>query len=132
MTDVTELGATTVPYAFADAAGHVFQIGKMPADMLAVQGAYAAPGTQVIAGEARLALDYILNGAITQRPANPTTLTGMKLLNVPNPATVTIAGVNPQAVTDGEVDLEFTQPGTYSVVVSAWPMLDATFSVTQP
>ena len=80
----------------------------------------------------QLSKNYVSNGVITPRPTNPTTLSGMKLLSVPNPATVTIAGVNPQTVTDGEVDLSFTQPGTYRVVVSSWPMLDATFMVTQP
>jgi hypothetical protein len=56
----------------------------------------------------------------------------MKISNVPNPSAVTIGGDEPVMVTDGEVELEFTQPGTFDIKVSSWPMLDVTFSVTVP
>jgi hypothetical protein len=108
-----------------DGTGRILYTGHVPDSMLKLQG------DNVVAASANVKTDYILNGAVTPRPTNPTTLSGMKLLNVPNPSTVTIAGVNPQTVTDGEVDLEFTQPGTYTIVVSSWPALDATFTVTQ-
>jgi hypothetical protein len=121
---------TPVDYVVADATGKIIIKGRVPFFMLEAQPLQT--GQSIVQGDADPATDYVLKGVITPRPANPTTLTGMKLLNVPNPSTVTIDGVNPQQVTDGEVDLSFTQPGTYTITVSSWPMLDASFRVTQP
>src|SRR6266571_3682962 len=124
MTD--EVGAAQTAYVFADADGRIYQTGSMPRRMLEQQKHMPA-GHRVVEGEGSAQADYVLGGAITPRPANPTTRSGTKLLNVPNPSSVTIDGENPHQVTDGEVDLEFTQPGTYTVTVSSWPALDATF-----
>jgi hypothetical protein len=117
-------------YAVSDSTGKIMVTGLIPQFMIAAQP--IPTGGALALGVADINADYVLNGVITPRPVNPTTLTGMKLLNVPNPSSVTIDGVNPQQVTDGEVDFTFTQPGTYTVVVSSWPALDATFKVTQP
>lgn len=127
MTEPTDL--TQTPYVIADTKGEITLSGLIPAFMVSLQPLEA--GQSIVLGEGRHGVDYVLNGVITPRPANPSTISGMKISNVPNPSTVTIDGVNPQTVTDGEVDLSFTQPGTYAVVVSSWPMLDATFKVTQ-
>jgi hypothetical protein len=120
---------TNVPYVEADSTGKIIVTGTIPPSMIALQKPPA--GGSVVEGAGNPATQYVANGAIVARPANPSTLSGMTISNVPHPSTVTIAGANPQTVTDGVVDLSFTQPGTYAVVVSAWPMLDATFSVTQ-
>ena len=130
MSDDTPLDYTMTQYVIAQANGQITGTGNVPAFMV---GAQTPPqGGSIVIGVANWATDYVLNGAITPRPANTATISGMTISNVPNPSTVTIAGGSPTTVTDGEVDLSFTQPGTYTVVVSSWPMLDATFQVTQP
>ena len=128
MTD--DVDSTQTAFAVADATGKIVMAGTIPAFMIDTQP--MPDGGSRAVGKATLDKHYVLNGTILERPANPTTITGMKLLNVPNPSTVTIDGASPHQVTDGEVDLSFTQPGTYTVVVSSWPALDATFQVTQP
>jgi hypothetical protein len=121
---------TLTRYVIADATGKILGNGNIPAFMLADQ--VLLPGGSHVLGTGDTTTQYVTNGVITARPPNPTTLSGMQLSNVPNPSSVTIDAANPQQVTDGEVELSFTQPGTYTIVVSSWPMLDATFKVTQP
>jgi len=136
MTDIIENAAEEVPphtrtaFAMADATGKLTVTGVVPYSMIADQT--PPEGGSLALGHAEHGKHYILNGTIMERPPNPTTRVGMKLLNIPNPSSVTIAGEGPHQVTDGEADLEFTQPGTYEVVVSSWPMQDAVFEVTQP
>ena len=131
MSDTAEtIDTTMTAYVAADARGAIVVSGVVPRWMLDAQ--IPPQGGTIVIGQGRARTDYIANGAITPRPANTATISGMTISNVPNPSTVTIAGGSPTTVTDGEVDLSFTQPGTYTVVVSSWPMLDATFQVTQP
>jgi hypothetical protein len=120
---------TMTAYVAADATGAIQYTGIIPQFMIAAQVPPA--GGAIVLGTGNAATDYVASGVITPRPANPTTLSGMQLSSIPNPSTVTIAGGSPTTVTDGEVELSFTQPGTYDVKVSSWPMLDADFSVTQ-
>jgi hypothetical protein len=121
---------TQASFVVSDVMGRIVMTGEVPQAMLADQPLVA--GQTIVAGVGHWDTDYVSNGAILPRPANPSTISGMTISNVPNPSTVTIDGVNPQTVTDGTADLSFTQPGTYTVVVSSWPMRDATFTVTQP
>jgi hypothetical protein len=123
------LDYTQTVFAVADSTGLITMIGSVPAFMISAQT--TPTGGSLVLGAANLTTDYVLNGVITPRPANPTTISGMQLSSIPNPSTVTIAGESPTTVTDGEVELSFTQPGTYDVQVSSWPALTATFSVTQ-
>lgn len=129
---------TQVFYVLAGSDGRLHQIGKMPRWMLPAQDAIAPAGGHVleVPEDADLEQDYADSSTtpwtVKDRPANTAAIDGMKISNVPNPSTVTIDGGEPATVTDGEVDLEFTQPGTYVIKVSSWPMLDATFTVTEP
>lgn len=125
-----ELDHTLTDYVVVDAKGDIVHTGSVPAFMVDSQPLEA--GQSIVVGKGQHGVHYALNGAVVPRPANPSTLSGMKISNVPNPSTVTIDGENPTTVTDGEVDLSFTQPGTYKIVVSSWPALDAVFEVTQP
>ena len=52
----------------------------------------------------------------------------MVVRNVPSPATV-IIGLDRYPCDDGEADLEFTQPGTYDVIISPLRHLPKTFKV---
>jgi hypothetical protein len=128
MTDAS-VDYTMTDYAVVDQTGAIQHYGRVPQFMVAMQP--LASGQSVALGAGTAATSYGSNGVVVPRPANPTTISGMQLSNVPNPSTVTIAGGSPTTVTDGEVELSFTQPGTYDVQVSSWPMLDAVFSVTQ-
>lgn len=130
MTDPTQIN-----YVFFETAtGRILQIGSMPSSMLGLQEGFVPSTTTVLETDdlASLYTDYILNGAVTPRPVNPSTLSGMTISNVPNPSGVTVGTDAPVTVTDGVVDLSFTQPGSYTVQVQSWPMLDAVFTVTQP
>ena len=74
---------------------------------------------------------YILNGQVVDRPENPTTVSGQILENVIVPTTVIINGVSYES-NESTVELEFNQPGTYTVKIVAWPYLDKEFSFENP
>jgi hypothetical protein len=70
------------------------------------------------------------NPTPTERPASPVTRTDLTLHDVPNGATLWINGVSYPA--EGEVELQFTLPGTYSLRVECFPYLDWTDEVVIP
>ena len=84
----------------------------------------------VVEGEYDNRTNYILNGRPTERPASPVTRTDLTLFDVPNGATLWINGVSYAA--EGEVELEFPLPGSYSLRVECFPYLDWTDEVAIP
>lgn len=74
---------------------------------------------------------YVANGEVLDRPANPTTVSGLTLNNVPVPATVFIDNV-PYETSESTVEIEFSFPGTHKVKVVAFPYLDAEFEIENP
>lgn len=74
---------------------------------------------------------YAHNGKLTVRPANPATLDGMTLRNLPH-GTIVHINDTPYVCDDGYAELEFTQPGKYKVRVECWPYLDKEFTVENP
>jgi len=74
---------------------------------------------------------YVKDGVATARQANPAKLTGLSITGLPKPSVVTVEGVD-YDVTDGQADLSFDQPGTYTVRVSSWPYLNKEFKVENP
>lgn len=75
---------------------------------------------------------YVLNGEVTDRPENPTTIAEFVLSNVPVPSTIKINDATYEAY-ESEVELSFSQIGTYTVkVISPWPILDKEFQVENP
>jgi hypothetical protein len=117
-----------IEYVAADAAGQILYYGSVPPFMLESQTVPA--GGELVEGVGRAETHYVRNHAIAERPVNPATLDGMTLRSLPAPCTITIQGTE-HACTDDHCELEFTQFGTYTVRVSAFPWLDATFEVTQ-
>jgi hypothetical protein len=115
-------------YVVADAGGRIQFYGSVPAFMLEYQ--VAPEGGSVLTGAGAPETHYVQGGAIVERPANTATLKGMELQNLPVPCTITLDGTD-HACTDDSCELSFSHAGTYQVKVSAWPMLDATFEVTQ-
>ena len=70
-------------------------------------------------------------GVVRDRPAQDSTLNGMTLSGLPKPCTVLINGAA-YDVDDGIAELSFNQPGTYHIVVRAWPYLDKEFDIENP
>ena len=83
----------------------------------------------LVEGEADFLTDYVLNKVITHRPANPAVLTGKALTALPIPCTIKINKIAYDCK-DDHADLNFVYPGTYTIVIVAFPFLDATFTVT--
>jgi hypothetical protein len=119
---------TMTDYVVADAGGRIGVHGTIPAFMLASQ--VLGEGEQVALGRGTRETHYVASGALLVRPPNSATLDGMTLKNLPVPCTVTVEGVAHDC-TDDHCDLSFSHAGTFAVTVSAFPMLDATFEVTQ-
>jgi hypothetical protein len=116
-------------YVLADSAGRITQVGQMPRFMIDKQVPPA--GGSLVIGKGHWDTDYVSGGVIVPRPANPGALDGMTLKNLPAPCTITLEGVD-YACTDDTCELSFSHAGTFSIKVTpAWPMLDATFEVTQ-
>jgi hypothetical protein len=126
---------TQTDYTIVDSTGRVQQIGSMPAWMLADQDAHVPEGGRLLPGSADFYADYADSSTtpwtLKPRPQNPAVLRGMTISDVPSPSAVTVGGDEPVTVTDGEVELSFSHAGTYTVVVSCFPWLDASFTVTQ-
>lgn len=125
-----------------DSTGFIIRVGSCPETMVDLQ----KQGSEfVLAGEANLYNDYILNGVVTARPTQSTSITGTTLL-ANGVATVTISGIlnptvvntivppgananNTIVVTDGTLVFSTTYPGTYIFTLSKFPYLPITYSV---
>ena len=102
--------------------GRISSYTVMPAYM---DGGDDAPGLVVLEQPAPGA--YVLDGAIAARPANPTILTDTLLNGLPQPCTIAINGTVYHCA-DDHADLSLP-PGEYRITVSAWPYLDANFTL---
>lgn len=111
---------------YFDASGRCVCIAnvELPADGLDL-------GMTAVYDEADLGASdiYLLKGGICQRPANPSQLTGMTIVDIPQGSTVEIEGQS-YTVDDGVAELSFSLPGPYVVRVLSFPALDAVFEVT--
>ncbi|MFW6855396.1 hypothetical protein ACODYM_29315 [Burkholderia gladioli] len=115
-------------YVMADETGLIVGKGSVPSFMF---GAQVPPaGGSLAVGDGNPDLQYVSGQAIVDRPANPATLDGMTLKTLPVPCTINVEGVDHACDAD-HCDLSFSAAGTYSVVVRAWPAVDAVFEVTQ-
>lgn len=117
-------------FTIADKSGRIVVSGSVPPFMIDDQP--IPDQGDIVSGIGDPNTQYVRGGALAARPANTARLKGMTIRDVPNPSTVSVDGGETHLCTDGTVELHFTQPGTYQVVVSSWPLLDAIFSVTQP
>jgi hypothetical protein len=71
---------------------------------------------------------YVLDGVATERPANPATLDGLTLNNLPVPCKIVINSTYYDC-TDDTAELEFDYAGTYKVIIEAFPYLNAEFEI---
>lgn len=109
--------------SFYNARGEIEGFLSAPQDVLDLN----TPGRQWVEGRIDREIYYIDGGELTARPINPTTLADATLIDVPGNSIISINGVDYPCDEGGEVELEFDQPGTYSIVVKCWPYLDAEF-----
>lgn len=127
--DQPSLDYTMTSYVAADATGRIMCAGNVPSFIYEAQ--VAPQGGSLVLGIGHPETDYVADGAILARPANPAVLTGTVLSGLPNPSTVMINGVA-YTVTDSELDMTFPNAGTYAISVrSPFPYLDAAFMHTQ-
>jgi hypothetical protein len=76
----------------------------------------------LIEGSWDASIYYLIEGQPTERPASPVTIDGRTLSNVPPGSTLWIDGEQYEA--EGDVELEFPLPGSYSLRVECWPYKD--------
>jgi hypothetical protein len=88
----------------------------------------AQEGEFIYLGEADENLQFISSGVAVDRPTNPATLTDTVLTNVPQGTTVTVHSTS-VTCDDGEVELSFEYPGTYTAKLECWPYLDKEFTI---
>lgn len=112
-----------VTFVVADAAGKILRWGHCPEEDVQLQ---AQGDEQTVLGEGNPATHYVANGKIATRPASSATLTGATLTNLP-PCDIRLNGQTYRCE-DGQANLSLP-PGEYRVTVSAWPCLDANFTV---
>jgi hypothetical protein len=118
-----------VDFVTVDATGRILNSAHMPESMFKIQ--VPPDGCSLVLGLGDPETHYVAGGAVAPRPACPAVLDGMTLTNLPAPCTITLEGVD-YACADDTCELSFSHAGAFSVKVTpAWPMLDATFEVTQ-
>jgi hypothetical protein len=66
---------------------------------------------------------------LCKKEINPTAINNHTLSDLPIPSTVRI-GSEEFLVEDGELEMTFDLPGTYTINVDSFPFQDATFEVT--
>jgi hypothetical protein len=119
---------TDFAYVAADADGRILYHARMPYAMFPFQS--PPPGGRFVVGFGSAETHYVKGDEVLERPASTAVLDGMTLKSLPVPCTITLEGVEHDC-TDDTCELSFSHPGTYTVTVSAWPMFDAIFEVTQ-
>lgn len=72
---------------------------------------------------------WINTGQATLRLPLPVQLEDGSLLNVPPNSLIRINDTEYVCKDGGRVELEFDQPGTYTVRLECWPYLDAEFTI---
>jgi hypothetical protein len=111
-----------------DATGRILRYGSCPADLIAVQAQEGETSVE-FDGQVSDVTHYFDGSIIAPRPANPATLSGLNIDDVPEGSVLEIEGTR-YPVTDTVVHLSFTYPGTYDVKLFSFPWLDTSFEVT--
>ena len=109
-------------FARYDDEGRIVATGYVPESMLDLQVGNIHVG--LVDGETH----FIQDKKPTPRPPQATILAGKALAYLPTPCVITINGKS-YPCSDSFAELEFDHPGRYRLVVSAFPYLDAHFTV---
>jgi len=110
--------------------GQFIQTLEGPLDLV-IEPSAAAIGLPYIEGDYG-ALHYVVNGQVLPRPDCPAVLDGSALANVPAGSVIIINGQGYDCPEGGTVELEFDQPGQYTIRVTGWPYLDKEFTYENP
>lgn len=112
-----------IKYVEYNASGEILCQGSAPEDIYQLN-----KHDRMIEGTGNPQTDYVLNGVITPRPTQQTTLDGLTLNNLPQPCQLLIDGTAYDLDTP-TIELEFDEPGTYKVQILAFPYLDMEFTI---
>jgi hypothetical protein len=109
--------------------GQILRNISCPPDMIEIQ---LAENEYYIESEDTVddSLFYISEEVVVQRPELSIIVEGITVYNLPNPSTLIVEG-SLYEVTDGEAELSFSFPGTYTVRIQSFPYKDKTIEVTQ-
>ena len=118
-------------FVFFDADGRIHSIAHMQVILVQQQAQNLGLSFARVPQPVSLEENYVSAGDVTARPDCPATLEGSQLTGLPVPSVITINGVA-YPCGDETAELEFDQPGSYQVVVSAWPYLDKEFTIENP
>lgn len=113
-------------YLVFDNCGRILRSGQCQPHMLHYQ---ARPGESAIEGEGRDDTHHVADGQVAPKLPCPAVLDGTTLRNLPLPSVLLIEGVS-YPVDDGEAELTFNLPGTYTVRVKSVAYLDQEFTVS--
>lgn len=119
-------------YSIYDSVGRIFSVGSGPTNIpieFAAERAVSDNGAAgYLLGRYDMETMYVENGLVIARPVCPAQLQGLTLSGLPSPCQISING-HVYECDDAEAELDFDSPGTYKVVVRAWPYLDKEFSI---
>ncbi|MEI2416225.1 hypothetical protein V8Z80_08575 [Orrella sp. JC864] len=118
-----------IPATFYDGTGRILQSGWFQERV--IEGLAARLGLQYVLQPADVARDYVVAEAVVARPSNPARLEGLVLVDLPAPCRIDIDGQEYEC-DDTRAELEFSVPGTFRVMVRAWPYLDKEFTIENP
>jgi hypothetical protein len=116
-------------YTHYDEDGKFTYSVAMLESMAEYQLAHVVAGGGLLEGKGNPDTEYVLDGVRTPRPVNPASLNGQTLENLPASYVVVIDDTEYPG-TSPKCELGFTNPGTYTVTVKAFPYVDATYEVS--
>jgi hypothetical protein len=121
---------SNITFITYDATGRILCLGSCPESQVENAEIHAASkGWHVaqVVGQVDLLAHYAPGGDITPRPGNPAALNGHTLSSLPAPCRISVNG---EAFDCNEPSATLTlPPGEYPITVSAWPYLDANFTL---
>ncbi|AKP92249.1 hypothetical protein [Achromobacter ruhlandii] len=115
--------------SFYDAEGRIVGVMTGPLDCVVATGRHNQQFWVEGAGDPDV--QCVMDGKLTPRPQSPATLSGLTLTELPVPCFIRI-GDSGYPCTERVAELEFAQPGSYLVIVEAWPYLNKEFTVENP
>lgn len=115
--------------SFYDADGRIVGVMSGPHDCIVATGQHNQQ--QWVEGGSDPETHYVAQGVLTPRPENPAALSAGTLSDLPVPCTIHIGSVD-YPCDEPVAELAFDQPGTYRVVIEAWPYLNKEFEIENP
>jgi len=115
-----------VNYAvFRKSTGELICIGETPTEEAALMQADGDDQDVLLNVDADFN-QYVENGILAHRPSMPVSQIGTRLSVPPGTAFLVTGPATASGVTsDGVIEFEFSEPGTYTVVLKKWPYRDA-------